>query len=448
MTTIFLPIECTSRELDYKINLARFFCKEKIDVLLGNPPFIRDELKCRNYRAIFLEKGVNPDPEYYSYLSNKGIYLYDLGDEGAAEPVYSINYQPAVDALKIMRKIFLWGDTQKEDLIRRNSERTLQEKFVVIGNPGYDLCMPKYKPFNIALKPNNTPDSYILVNTNFGCVHSYEMEAHLEACSLISPLSKKMMEDSYKKEAVQWPIFQTWLENIIQSFPNEQFLIRPHPTEIAENYEKIFGKYKNVMISKEGNVNYVTASAKLVLHKDCSTAMQAYLMAIPSISLGGELLYKDYVQWPLHFSVLPKDLDESKTAISQILKNGKIDNNSQQELDKKVKHILGRSFCNLGNSTQALVDAILKDSNELIKDFAPYKLIDNRSLLQKLKLFIRKRMPLHYKVPKAACETMSEFTKEDVIKRLNLLELIDPTGSYYSVRKIFPNVFKISKKTI
>ena len=46
----FLPVESTPRELDYKLNLARYFCNEGFDVIIGNPPFIRDELKYKNYK--------------------------------------------------------------------------------------------------------------------------------------------------------------------------------------------------------------------------------------------------------------------------------------------------------------------------------------------------------------------------------------------------------------
>lgn len=431
--------------MDYKINLARLFCKEGLNIVLGNPPFLRDELRHKNYHAIFLEKGANPDPLYYQKLCHKGIYLYDLSDEGAAEPVYSINYQPAVDSLKTMKKIFLWGNAQQDDLVWRNPDAALQEKYFIVGNPGFDLCTKKYKPFNIALKPNNIPASYILVNTNFGCKQSYRIEAHLEACNLISPSTKLMMENAYKKEAMEWPIFQEWLENIIQTFPEQRFLIRPHPVEIQENYEKIFKKYKNVLISKKGNVNYMIASAKIVLHKDCSTAMQAYLMGVPSISLGGESLYKNYTAWPFHFSALPKDINEAKELVTQILATGDMVGNLKHQIDKKANTFLEQNFCNLGNSTQALVDIIVKDAEDLIKNLTPYKLIDSRTPIQKFKLFFRKRMPLYYKVPKSARETLVKFTKKDIVKRLDLLESVDPMNIRLFVKKVFPNTFQIHR---
>lgn len=442
---IFLPIESTVRELDYKVNLARLFCAAGFDAIIGNPPFIRDELKYKNYKGIFLEKGVNPDPNYYQGLSDKGIYLYDLGDEGAAEPVYSINYEPAINALKAMRKIVLWGNYQKKDLVKRNNDPILSKKYNVLGNPGYDLCTPFYQLFNLTLKPKKLPKNYILINTNFGCVQSYTINDHLEACSLLSPLTEKMIEDGYKKESLQWPPFQEWLEDIIQSFPEEQFLIRPHPAEIAENYRKIFGKYKNAFISKEGNVNYVTASAKCVLHKDCSTAMQAYLMGVPSISLGGSALYPDYIQWPLNFSALPKTINDAKKSIAEILKNGQLNNKVQCEIDQKAKKVLEDCFANLGNSTHVLIDTILKDSQDLIQNFQPYKLIDNRSFLSKCKMLVRAKLPLSYKVPIAGQETMIEYHRKDIEKRLDLLENIDPTYCQFKIKKIFPNAFRIEK---
>lgn len=442
----FIPVEITNRELDYKINIARYICNLGFEVILGNPPYLRDELKYKNYRGVFLEKGVNPDPEYYRSMKEKGIYLYDLSDEGLGKCIYNITYPPTLEALSHMRKIFFWGEAQTKEFSEKCELDSVKKAMYAVGNPSFDLSFPNYKFMYISLKPQNLPKSYILVNMNFTMLFGFSIDLHLESCPNMAPQSLALIANEHTLQKKQWPVFQEWLEGIIQAFPDEQFLIRPHPTEISKSYKEVFGKYKNVLISKEGNVNYVTASAKLVLHKDCSTAMQSYLMGIPSISLGGDLLYKDYIEWPLNFSVLPKTLDETKETISQILKNGNISDELQKNLDKKAKDTLNQCFSNLGHSTKALVDIITKDAENLIKNLSPYKLVDTRSFLQKIKIFIRRRMPLHYKTPKVVCETFTEFTKRDITKRLTLLESIDPLGIEFHIKKIFPNAFQISKK--
>lgn len=443
---LFVPVEITNRELDYKINISRYFCHLGFNILLGNSPYLRDELKYKNYQGIFIEKGVNPDPEYYKSLRDKGIYLYDLSDEGLGQCVYNINYKPVLESLSCMKKIFFWGEAQRKEFYDKSTSNDVKKKMYSVGNPSFDLSFPNYKSMYIALKPPMLPKSYILVNMNFSALFGYSIELHAQSCPNMAPQTLNLIAKEHILEKAQWPIFRKWLEEIISSFPDEIFLIRPHPTEISDNYKVIFEKYKNVIISKEGNVNYVISSAKLVLHKDCSTSMQSYLMGVPSMSLGGEILFKDYATWPLYFSVLPKNLNEAKLIIIEIINSGAININLQKEVDEKAKIVLNKYFSNLGESTKNLVDVIIKDSEQLIKKFSPYIIVDNRTFLQKLKLFIRKKMPLHYKVPKASRETLVQFTKKDVLKRLDLLESIEPSGSQFNVKKIFPNVFKISKK--
>ncbi len=445
-TYVFLPIESTNRELDYKINLARLFCKEGLEIIIGHPGFIRHELKYINYRGIFLEKGPNPAPEYYGQLLKNGIYLYDLSDEGASEPVYSITYPPAIDALKCMRTIFLWGHKQKRDLIERNPDSVLAQKYKVIGNPAFDLSTPKYNEFHKQLKPKSLPESFILVNTNFGCYQSFSFEEQLKACPAMSPETLHMIRESYRKEEKQFKIFREWLEKIITSFPNEIFLIRPHPCEIKKNYEKVFGKYKNVIVSKQGNVNQVIASAKLVLHKDCSTAMQSYLMGIPAISLADRTLQQDYAQWPLAFSVLAETVDQALAFIEQALRNKGWDSAQQLVIDNKAKEILDDNFHHIGHSTRELVNHIITDAKELMANTKPYELIDLRSKILKLKVFIRRLLPLHFKVPKAARPILIKFSKNDIQHRLNLLEAVDPIGSKFKVKKVFLNAYRITKE--
>ena len=444
---VFLPVESTLRELDYKLNLSRHFCRAGFEVVIGNPPFIRDELKYKNYRAVFLEKGVNPDPTYYKTLSEKGICLYDLADEGIGLQIYSLDYHLAVNSLKCIRKIFLWGESQLLSLCSRNNSVELQKKYTVIGNPAFDLCTNKFKLFHKELTPKSLPNSYILVNTNFGAVNGHNVEEQLKACSAISPTSYKLMLAGYEREKHQFVIFKSWLEEIIKSFPNETFVIRPHPVEIQKNYEKIFSHYPNVVISKEGNLNQAISSAKIVLHKDCTSALQSYLMGIPVISLGGEELRRyGYEEWTHNFGMNPKSLEEAKARISELLSHKQLDPDTEAKICASAKKTLHSSFANIGNCTKFLIESIIDDARGLLDNFISYELVDNRTSFQKLKVFIRKHLPLYYKVPKAARETLIEYGKHDLEKKLSLFEQVDPLGIELSLKKIFPNTFRISKK--
>lgn len=445
---IFLPIECTPRELDYKLNLARIFCNNGLDVILGNPPFIRDELKYTNYKGVFLEKGCNPDPEYYDLLKKKGILLYCLCDEGANFPAFKVNYQPVIETLKLMKYIFLWGQGQLQDLIQRNSDKELNKKYVVSGYPGIEFSLPKYKEYHKKFKPKMLPsEKYILVNTNFGLFNGFSLEHVLESCSLMSPDTKKAIEASYEKEEILFNKFYNSIKKIVVNFPKENFLFRPHPTEKINRYKDFFSDFKNVIISREGNINNAISSAKLVIHNDCTSALQSYLMEVPVISLAD--FNEDtnmLATWTSSFGVCPITVEKACYYIKYVLKYNKLPDDVEEVIKLHAENTISNMFNNLGNSTNNIFSIIIKDISSRFKTFHSYKLNDTRNLLSKAKYFIRKYLPLHYKVPVASRGLLVEFTKRDIELRLSFLQNLENNPCFYNVKKIFPNVFKISKK--
>lgn len=441
----FLPVESTPRELDYKINIAKHFCNMGFDIIIGNPPFIRDELQYKNYRGVFLEKGVNPDPEYYENLKRKGILLYCLSDEGASYPAFSVTYQPAVDALKMMELIFMWGEFQVKDLLERCSDAELNKKYQVTGYPSFDLSLPKYKDYHKRFKPKELPNEYVLINTNFGSFNGSSIEEVLKACTHMSPETFESLENSYKLEEKSFFKFYDWVVQLIKEFPKETFLIRPHPVEKIECYEKYFSDFKNVFISQEGNANQAIASAKIVLHNDCTTALQSYLMGVPVVSLAYPS--RDYIHatWALDFGAQPESINEAKDIMAGLLKNKVFDVSVESAINEKASLVLSKLFANVGCSTETLISMIKPKVNEFFSDLISYKVIDKRSLIQKIKLFIRRQLPLHYKVSSVSHKALTQFSEKDLRERLSALEKVDGIQLPCTIKKMFPNTFFISK---
>ncbi len=441
-----MPIENTRRELDYKIHLARHFCNQGLKVIIGNPPYIRDELRYKNYRCVFLEKGLNPSPNYYKFLKEKDILLFDLSDEGASFPVYAgINYQPTMDSMMHMKSIFLWGESQKKDLEIRNDNKKLIEKYIISGYPGLDLCSIKFRSFQEAcFDYKKIPSSYIIVNTNFAYVNGNSWDDFREACSIMSPAGLEKEKTEAQNNKVSFVYFKKILDSIIKRFPNENFLIRPHPCELKKRYEDMFRGFKNVIISKDGNASQAISRAKLVIHSDCTTALQGYLMGVPVMSLAYSYMNHVNAPWALAFGTLPKTIKETVENIEYVLEHNEWREVDKNRIEQQAREQLRHTFSHIGLSTFIVVNTIMAAVQEKWPAPHSYNLQDSRTLFEKIKYQIRKKMPLHYKIPKAARETFVEFTKKDIIKRLYLLESVEPLGCQYGVKKIFPNTFEIS----
>lgn len=442
----FLPIECTPREFDYKLNLARHFLNAGYDVMIGNPPFLRDELKYKNFTGVFLEKGVNPDPAYYNDLKQRNILLYCLSDEGAAHPAFSVTYKPAVDALKTMEKIFLWGEFQYNDLIDRNTDSELNDKYHVTGNPGFEFSLPTYKEYNRKLKPESLPKEYILVNTNFAIYNGFSVAETREACTAMSPETLRDIEEMAKHDEKAFKNFYAWLIEIIKAFPQQQFLVRPHPSEKIEKYIEYFADYQNVVVSKQGSVNQVISSAKLVIHRDCTTALQSFLMGIPVVSFIHSNYAHIHSPWSLAFGAQPQTVGEAQHVISYILQHNGLEPDMAANINSAAAQNMAERFSNLGNSTKEILLIMVPKMRELLNDFKPYKVTDARTLLQKLKLAIRKFLPLHYKVPHASRGLLLPFSEQDIRKRLDLLQAVDGLHISCNIQKLFPNAYLLSQR--
>lgn len=442
---IFLPVESTPRELDYKLNIARLFCNHGFDAIIGNPPFIRDELKYKNYQGIFLEKGCNPDPEYYRLIIDKGVSLYCLSDEGAAEPAFSVTYKPAVDTLKQTNKIFLWGEHQKKDLENRNSDPILARKYHVSGYPGLAFSLPKYKIYHDYFRPKSLGNNYVLVNTNFASINGYSLEEVFKACNAMSPETRNSIKVSYQREEKALKHFLNWLEEIFLTFPEEKFLIRPHPAERQNAYNELVKKYQNVHVSGQGNANQAISGAKLVIHHDCTTALQSYLFGLPVISLASQESEHLSAAWAVQFGAHPANLDQAKKLIRGILQNGHFDAYLKKSIDEKAKLILAERFCGIETSTEDIIQCMIKDTINNLRAMLPYKITDTRNFLQKIKLIIRRCLPLHYKVPVASRPMLAKITKKDILERLKFINRLESTSQKYKVKEIFPNTFYIKR---
>ena len=132
------------------------------------------------------------------------------------------------------------------------------------------------------------------------------------------------------------------LTKLIKSFPAENFLIRPHPLEKIEIWREKFKNFKNVEISKDGNINEHLINSKILIHNSCTSAFHAYFYNILTISyepiktnssygepaneiserihLTDDLIKKveNYIKLKQHFAIGPKkNIFDNKVFISE-----------------------------------------------------------------------------------------------------------------------------------
>ncbi|WP_196772810.1 surface carbohydrate biosynthesis protein [Pseudodesulfovibrio alkaliphilus] len=283
-----IPIEISNRELDGVLYLALKLVQRGLPVMFGER-MVTQYVKNNNEPVLYF------DIEQYVPINRKviadGGAVFNLNSEGFAflcdEKFISIFEHIRDD----VTKIFLWGKRQRE-VVSRQLPDLMQDRLVVSGHPSFDMAQERFVPYyrNESILQCHGED-YILVNANSGIFnHAMGLENYLKMIQKMDEWQIYRDEDYLKfirtQSEYQEKVANGMLElvaHLARAFPKRHVIIRPHPTEGMDFYTKPLKRYPNVFVTNEGRVREWIASARVVVHHDCTTSLEALLMGKPVI---------------------------------------------------------------------------------------------------------------------------------------------------------------------
>ncbi len=74
------------------------------------------------------------------------------------------------------------------------------------------------------------------------------------------------------------------ISKLAKKYPNINFIVRPHPFESCRVYEQSLTE-KNIHIIKEGSSMAWIKSAEMLIHLNCTTAIESFFLNVPSVNL-------------------------------------------------------------------------------------------------------------------------------------------------------------------
>jgi surface carbohydrate biosynthesis protein len=193
-----------------------------------------------------------------------------------------------------VRKILFWGPFQER--IARFLAPGAREKFMVVGAPRFDIYHP---PYNRMVKMNRSDTDHtktkkhiLIVTRGSGINPSGMHPAHLG--SRLRNLNSYGIADRSKVERV---LFGKWakfgidavlmvkgISELALAFPDEVFLVRPHPGENIAFYREAFEEYPNILVSGQGDLGTAMQKSKMVVGNDCTSGFETLLSGKPFIN--------------------------------------------------------------------------------------------------------------------------------------------------------------------
>jgi surface carbohydrate biosynthesis protein len=175
----------------------------------------------------------------------------------------------------------VWGQAQHAAFARHGT--VAADILHATGCPRYDFCAP---PWRAALPKPSVGSGYVLINTNFPTVNPrFSDSSSNEEESMVQAGFAREFARQFIADAGQ--AYRSMLDMAIKlakHFSDVQFVLRPHPFENIKSYDA-FAALPNASVIQSGTSLEWISGARLLVHQNCSTAIEATMLKVEPVSM-------------------------------------------------------------------------------------------------------------------------------------------------------------------
>jgi len=285
---IYIPIEIKVRELEGRLLLALAAAERGHTVIVGEKKdTIGLATKGLLPPGLVHLKSITPHDSMKNMLSklNKNGHAVTVQDEesGLLDETYDTfaRLRFSEETIKAVDKVLAWGHYDLRSLKQFYSSQS--KKIVVTGSPRVDFWRKDFAEYysdhteskDLAGKP------YIMVVSNFGgplnVNRFWNVMARLNKAGYFEREEGREKHD-YENAAYQTRLigeFVFMIRGLKKRFLDHNILVRPHPVESVEGWEKLIGNVPGVHVKREGTISPWIRHAKAIIHNGCTSAMEA-----------------------------------------------------------------------------------------------------------------------------------------------------------------------------
>lgn len=171
----------------------------------------------------------------------------------------------------------VWG--QKMYNYWKTEQQIPETKLVVTGAPRFDLYHSDHLP------KSAKEDKIFLFNTKVSLANpQFQTLKKEKALYRQLGFSDSEIATLYKTGIETIAKTVDLVKETAKNFSKVKIVLRPHPHENVQNYQNLVSKIPSVLVSRVGDLVYWLPRTQVLIHRHCTTAIEAALMGIPAIS--------------------------------------------------------------------------------------------------------------------------------------------------------------------
>ena len=378
-----------SRELHAKALLACIAAERGYTAIIGDSTEMRDALRTWKPGIIVwkgLVKKVQNNYRLFHYFGHKVVAQCE---EGLVYPIaeFYTKLRVSEEALNELDLFFAWGEKQAADILTKVPGK--ENKIILAGNPRIDLLDKRFRGVfkKDVEKITKQYSPYLLVNTNFSSyTHTIGPEAVIQRLKAKGTIKTAEEEEFYRGRSLNrkklFHEFVLLLESLNSSLTDYNIILRPHPSEDISLWQDSVSHMKRVKVIREGSAIPWLIGTELMIHNDCTTALEASILGKDVISFRPTANNPYESELAVSFGVSTETIDDLSEAIDGILnKNDKAESTTNSIGHENLKKYIS-------SIDSKLASEVIVDNLDLL---SRCKHQERKDFLAQLKTFARRQ---------------------------------------------------------
>jgi surface carbohydrate biosynthesis protein len=283
-STLIIPVENQVRELDAKLLLSCIAAERGFPVVLGSRSFIH--FRAASFpRGVYLAKSMRTlSDRMFGILRNLGHAIVAWDEEGLVRAPDRDYYERRLSAKAVrdVATLFAWGPDNAR--VFKDFPGYTGAPIHVTGNPRCDMLRSELRHY-FDPEVESLRERFgrlLLVNTNFGHANHFLPELRGTSSDGDSPRDSNFQLASFR--SLVFEHFREMVPTLAEAFPQFTIVVRPHPIERHEPWQKLAQRSANLQVANDGNVIPWLMASEVLVQNGCSTAIEAAVLGLPAIT--------------------------------------------------------------------------------------------------------------------------------------------------------------------
>lgn len=287
--TIYIPIEIKARELNSQVLLAKALVRLGCRVCIGSKSAVFSIIEKKPEKGgVLLFKGGMGGNHFRNFRKKiNAIAVLDQEISPALENLSTVSIRFTNSELIYVDRLYYVGEKYGNFMI--NNVPNTKDKVRNFGWPRIDLWTSRSKNFwNEDIKNiKEKYGSYILFSSDFGVLNEQEISSRMDQATgwqwdqARKPNLNKLEADM-RKSLIEFNDMVGFLDELDKNPLVPQIIVRPHPAEDHKEWQRVAKTFNRIKVIYKGDVSPWIYAASALLHRGCTSAVQAYTAGIPT----------------------------------------------------------------------------------------------------------------------------------------------------------------------